>query len=133
MRDGVADPAGLSANELRILIALSGEGEAAGHDLAELMGMNAMNVSRALASLQRMRLIEPVKNNTNRRRKPFRISARGARAYLALQPSIAQVARYVFGVLPVAERAALDVILAKLDRRVMSWQPAERRPHVPRA
>ena len=31
MRDGVADPAGLSANELRLLMALSGEGESAGH------------------------------------------------------------------------------------------------------
>jgi hypothetical protein len=36
MRDGVADPAGYSANELRLLMALSGEGESAGHDLAEL-------------------------------------------------------------------------------------------------
>src|SRR5882762_4426735 len=44
MRDGVADPAGFSSNELRILMALSGEGESAGHDLAELMGMHAMNV-----------------------------------------------------------------------------------------
>lgn len=32
MRDGVADPAGFSSNELRILMALSGEGESAGHD-----------------------------------------------------------------------------------------------------
>src|SRR5262249_32710498 len=41
MRDGVADPAGFSSNELRILMALSGEGDSAGHDLAELMGMHA--------------------------------------------------------------------------------------------
>ena len=61
MRDGVADPAGLSSNELRILMALSGEGESAGHYLAELMGMHAMNVSRALASLHAMGLVEPVK------------------------------------------------------------------------
>ena len=36
MRDGVADPAGFSSNELRILMALSGEGESAGHDLARV-------------------------------------------------------------------------------------------------
>jgi len=133
MRGGVADPAGFSSNELRILMALSGEGESAGHDLAELMGMHAMNVSRALTSLHHMGLVEPAKNTKNRRRKPYRISARGARAHMALEPYIAQVARHVFGALTARERTALKQILAKLDRQVAAWQPSERRPHVPRA
>ncbi len=77
MRDGVADPAGLSSNELRILMALSGEGESAGHDLAELMGMHAMNVSRALASLHAMGLVEQVRKPRNRRRKPYRVEHAG--------------------------------------------------------
>ena len=133
MRDSVADPAGLSANELRILMALSGEGESAGHSLAELMGMHAMNVSRALASLHAMDLIEPVRRRGNRRRKPYRVSARGARAHVALEADLAQVARFLFGVLTARERASLRQILAKLDRQVLTWQPSERRPHVPRA
>src|SRR5260370_30947804 len=133
MRDGVADPAGFGSNELRILMALSGEGESAGHDLAELRGSHAMNVSRALASLHHMGLVEPAKNIKNRRRKPYHISARGARAHVALEPSIAQVARHLFGALTARERAALEQILAKLDRQVEAWQPSERRPHVPRA
>lgn len=133
MRDGVADPAGFSSNELRILMALSGEGESAGHDLAELMGMHAMNVSRALSSLHAMGLVEAARNSKNRRRKPYRISRRGASAHVALQPRIAQIARFLFGALKPAERQALRKILGKLDRQVMAWQPAERRPHVPRA
>jgi DNA-binding MarR family transcriptional regulator len=133
MRDGVADPTGFSANELRILMALSGEGESAGHDLAELMGMHAMNVSRALSSLHTMGLVEPAKNSKNRRRKPYRISARGSAAYIALQPRIAQIADFLFGALTTAERGALEKILAKLDGQVMAWQPDVRRPHVPRA
>jgi DNA-binding MarR family transcriptional regulator len=133
MRDGVADPAGLSSNELRILMALSGEGESAGHSLAELMGMHAMNVSRALASLQAMGLVEQVRQARNRRRKPYRVSARGAKAHVALQADIAQVARFLFGALTAQERASLKRILAKLDRQVLAWQPSERRPHVPRA
>jgi DNA-binding MarR family transcriptional regulator len=133
MRDGVADPAGFSSNELRILMALSGEGESAGHDLAELMGMHAMNVSRALTSLRRMGLVEPARNIKNRRRKPYRISARGARAHVALEPYIAQIARHLFGALTASERAAFRKTLAKLDRQVQMWQPAERRAHVPRA
>lgn len=133
MRDGVADPAGFSSNELRILMALSGEGESAGHDLAELMGMHAMNVSRALSSLHAMGLVEPAKNSKNRRRKPYRISARGAAAHIALEPRIEMVAGFLFGVLSATERRTLHKILTKLDRQVLSWQPAERRPHVPRA
>jgi DNA-binding MarR family transcriptional regulator len=133
MRDAVADPAGLSSNELRILMALSGEGESAGHSLAELMGMHAMNVSRALASLHAMGLVEPVERRNNRRRKPYRVSAQGARAHLALEVNLGQVARFLFGVLTTQERASLKKTLAKLDRRVLTWQPSERRPHVPRA
>jgi DNA-binding MarR family transcriptional regulator len=133
MRGGVGDPAGFSANELRILMALSDEGESAGHDLAELMGMHAMNVSRTLASLHDMGLVEQVENSGNRRRKPYRISARGAAAYVALEPLIAQIARFLFGALTAGERYRMKRILAKLDRQVLQWQPSERRPHVPRA
>jgi len=133
MRGGVADPAGLSCNELRILMALSGEGESAGHDLAELMGMHAMNVSRALSSLRKMRLVEPAADTRNRRRKPYRVSTRGAVAHTALEPDISDVARFLFSAVTVRERAELERIIAKLDRQLMKWQPRERRPHVPRA
>jgi DNA-binding MarR family transcriptional regulator len=97
------------------------------------MGMHAMNVSRALTSLHHMGLVEQAKNTKNRRRKPYRISTRGARAHVALEPYITQVARHLFGSLTVRERNALEQILAKLDRQVQAWQPSERRPHVPRA
>jgi DNA-binding MarR family transcriptional regulator len=133
MRDGVADPAGLSSNELRILMALSGEGESAGHYLAEMMGMHAMNVSRALASLRTMGLVESVRDSANRRRKPCRISTRGAKTHVALEPHLAEVARFLFGALTAQELTTLRKILDKLDRRVLAWQPSDRRPHVPRA
>jgi len=133
MRDGVADLAGFSSNELRLLMALYDEGVSAGHDLAELMGMQAMNVSRALASLHAMGLIEAVENSSNRRRKPYRVSARGAKTYTAMKPNIAQVSRFLFGILTARERNQLRRLLARLDRRVLQWQPEERRPHVPRA
>jgi DNA-binding MarR family transcriptional regulator len=114
-------------------MALSGEGEAAGHDLAELMGMHVMNVSRALATLRRMKLVEPAPNSKNRRRKPFRLSDRGKAAHLSLEPNISDVARFLFSVLSSAERTSFRTILAKLDRQVLAWQPRETHPHVPRA
>ena len=95
--------------------------------------MHAMNVSRALASLQAMGLVEQVRQARNRRRKPYRVSARGAKAHVALEADIAQVARFLFGALTTPERASLKKILAKLDRQVQAWQPSELRPHVPRA
>ena len=133
MRDGVADPSGFSSNELRILMALSGEGESAGHDLAELMGMHAMNVSRALASLHDMGLVEPAADDSNRRRKPFRVSAAGDDAYKALQPRIAEVAAHLFGTLSVRERESLRTVIATLDGQLENWEPSETHPHVPRA
>ncbi len=133
MRDGVADLAGFSSNELRLLMALYDEGVSAGHHLAELMGMQAMNVSRALASLHAMGLVEPVENSSNRRRKPYRVSERGARTYTAMKPNIARISRFLFGILTARERSQLKRLLARLDTRVLQWQPEERRPHVPRA
>jgi succinate dehydrogenase flavin-adding protein (antitoxin of CptAB toxin-antitoxin module) len=50
-----------------------------------------------------------------------------------MEPLIAQIARYLFGALTAAEREGLKRLLAKLDQRVLAWQPSERRPHVPRA
>jgi DNA-binding MarR family transcriptional regulator len=133
MRDGVADPSGLSPNELRILMALSGEGPSAGHDLAELMGMHTMNVSRALTSLARMGLVERVRDQRNLRRKPYRVSGRGAAAHRALLPRIGEIAADLFGSLSARDRAALRRMLAVLDAQVVAWQPRVKRQHVPRA
>jgi DNA-binding MarR family transcriptional regulator len=97
------------------------------------MGMHAMNVSRALASLRAMGLVEQVMSTRNRRRKPYRVGARGAKKRVALEPDLARVARFLFGVLTAQERTSLRKILAKLDGQVRSWQPDDGRPHVPRA
>jgi DNA-binding MarR family transcriptional regulator len=133
MRDGVADPEGLSLNELRILMALGGEGEAAGHDLAEVMGMQPMNVSRALATLSALGLAEEADDPANRRRKPYRLSEQGRVRHAAMGTEIADIATVIFGTLSASERAAFSKILAKVDARVADWQPATPRRHVPRA
>jgi hypothetical protein len=40
------------------------------------------------------------------------------------------VRRILFGALLNSERYSLKRILTKLDRRVLQWQPSERRRHV---
>ncbi len=132
MRDMVADPEGLSVTELRILLALGGEGALAGHDLAELMAMQPMNVSRALAGLTEMGLVEPVQNMGNRRRKPHQLSARGQAKFAAMQPEMRAVADFVFGGLSEAKRAQASKLLATLDSRLASWQTPSTAPHVTR-
>lgn len=121
MQDGVAAPAGISSNELKIMMALVGEGERAGHELAELMGMQAMNVSRALAALADRGWVEPATDETNRRRKPYRLSAAGWKAYHAMDPEIQGVAHFLFKTLNPTERAGMAAVLDKLYRQVLGW------------
>jgi hypothetical protein len=61
------------------------------------------------------------------------VSARGAKAHVALEADLARVASFLFGGLTARERTSLRQILAKLDRQVLTWQPSEPHPHVPRA
>jgi DNA-binding MarR family transcriptional regulator len=121
MRDGVAVPVGVSPNELKIIIALGGEGERAGHELAELMGMIPMNVSRALASLSERGWVEEVIDSSNRRRKPHRLSAEGWRAYREMGPRMEDVATFLFSTLEPNERAGMSAVLDKLYDQVMGW------------
>ncbi len=132
MRDGVADPEGLSLNELRVMMSLGGEGEMAGHELAELIGMQPMNVSRALATLIGIGWVEQVNDLSNRRRKPHRLSAAGWDAHAAMGPEVAAVAAFLCKTLTSADRAALGKILDKLTAQVEAWQPPRLRPHVAR-
>ncbi len=122
MADAVATPEGVSPNELRVLMALGGERQAAGHALAELIGMQPMNVSRALAGLHARGWVEPVEDATNRRRKPFRLSAAGWQAHRAMTPEMKAVADFIFTDLSPAERGRLEKIADKLIRRTTAWE-----------
>ena len=122
MKDLVADPEGLTLNEIRALMSIGGEGELAGHELSEVIGMPPMNASRALASLEARGWIEPAEDPDNRRRKPYRISARGLDAYRAMIPEIAAAAEFLFDGMSEAERRQLGRIAQKLMGRIAEWR-----------
>ena len=128
MEDGVARPSGLSINELRIMMCLRGEGSCAGHDITDLMAIPPMNVSRALAALTQRGWIEPACDPANRRRRPVRLSAAGARACDAMEPDIDAVARYLLGSLAAKDadslQRALDSVIGRLER----WPQEHRQP-----
>jgi len=132
MRDDVADPEEVSVTELRIVLMLGGEGALAGHELAEMMAMQPMNVSRALASLLKMGLIEMVDNSTNRRRKPYRLTEAGRRKYVAMRGRMASVAGFLFKDFDRAEQEQAAASLAHMDRRLTEWETPPDLRHVKR-
>jgi DNA-binding MarR family transcriptional regulator len=133
MRDDVADPEDVSVTELRIILALGGEGDLAGHDLAELMAMQPMNVSRALGTLLDLGLVEQVDNSENKRRKPYRLSKSGQAKFASMTQRMAHVSEFVFEALNKDEMKRIGPILAKLDQHLCEWESPPDPQHVRRA
>jgi DNA-binding MarR family transcriptional regulator len=121
MKDGVCDPSGVSQIELKVMMALSGEGELAGHDLVEIMGLPAMNVSRALAALKSRGWIEEAADPVNRRRRPVRLSAAGRGASERLQPAVEQVAEALLGSLTARQRREFGAISDTIIAAMIEW------------
>jgi DNA-binding MarR family transcriptional regulator len=133
MRDDVADPEQVSVTELRIILALGGEGNLAGHDLAELMAMQPMNVSRALATLLDLGLVEQIDNSQNKRRKPYRLSSAGKIKFTKMTERMAHVGEFVFEVLDKDELKYASTILEKMDRHLCDWASPPDLRHIRRA
>ncbi|OYW48242.1 MAG: hypothetical protein B7Y36_11015 [Novosphingobium sp. 28-62-57] len=121
MREGVAEPLGLTPTDLRIILALGGEGELAGHDLSEIMGVPPMNVSRALAVLAERGLVEPGRNRSNRRRKPVRLTAAGEALFAQTVPAMERVGANLFKGVSQRDRDAFRRVAAAVLARIGIW------------
>lgn len=121
MRDGVCEPHGVSHTEAKVLMALVGEGERAGHDLVEIIGASPMNVSRAIMALKDRGWIEDGVDNDNRRRKPVRLTAAGRAAYQSMLPAMQGVADALFGGLTVRQRQQFAALSEKLLDAMIAW------------
>jgi DNA-binding MarR family transcriptional regulator len=108
----------ISLNEFRLLMAIGRIGASASHELAEHTGVNAMSVSRAVATLQRNGRILVETDPGNRRRKVLRLTEEGERLYEAMRPQTQLVADYLVDGLPEADVAKLDELLGKLIARL---------------
>lgn len=123
MREGVADPMGITPTDLRIVLALGGEGELAGHELSDIMGVAPMNVSRAVTSLIQRGLVEPGLDQTNRRRKPVRLSDEGQALFSRTLPIMAKVSADLFKGVPVRDREAFRRTAATVLGRIGRLTP----------
>lgn len=121
MKDGVCDPSGVSQIELKVMMALAGEGELAGHDLVEIIGIPAMNVSRALAALKERGWIEDAVDPVNRRRRPVRLSAAGLDAYQQTLPAIEAVAEALLSGLTPRQHREFAAISEKIIAAMIAW------------
>jgi len=122
MRAGVAEPLDLPSTDLRIILALGGEGELAGHELSGITGVPPMNVSRALVALREKGLVEPSEDTRNRRRKPCRLSADGQAMFDRTVPAMAEVSRQLFIDFSSRDRAAFRRAASRLLARMTQWQ-----------
>lgn len=121
MREGVADPLGLTTTDLRIVLALGGEGELAGHELCEIMGVAPMNVSRAITGLMERGLVEPGLDRSNRRRKPVRLSTAGEHLFADTIPAMTMVGADLFKGVPQRDREAFRRVAASVLARIGRW------------
>ena len=121
MKDVLVDPTGVSQVELKVLLALSGEGALAGHDLVEIMGLPAMNVSRALASLRERGWIEDAEDADNRRRKPVRLTPAGWAEFKVLEPGINLLAEALLGHLSPKQAREFSATADTIIARMTGW------------
>lgn len=121
MKEGVCDAAGISQIELKVMMALAGEGPLAGHDLVNIMGVPAMNVSRAIATLKDRGWVEDARDPENRRRKPVRLTAAGEATYGGLAPALESVASALVGGLTAAQQRQFAQAADKVIAAMADW------------
>ena len=121
MKEGVCDAAGVSQIEVKVLMALAGEGALAGHDLVNIMGVPAMNVSRAIAALKDRGWVEDACDPDNRRRKPVRLTAAGENVYIGLGPALESVAGALLGGLTAPQQRHFAQAADKVIAAMSDW------------
>lgn len=104
----------ISLNEFRVMMLIGFYGTTASHELVELTGVNAMSISRAVATLEKNGRVVTVPDPNNRRRKRLTLTAEGEKLFRIMRPSTDQVAEYLLSQLKSHEKATLDHILRTL-------------------
>ena len=108
----------ISVNEFRLLMTIGALGRTASHEVAELTGVNAMSVSRAVSALQKHGRVLVEVDESNRRRKWLSLSDEGRRLYEIMRPQTETVAHYLFSELDRAEVAGFANIVERLIERL---------------
>ncbi|MFB0612730.1 MarR family winged helix-turn-helix transcriptional regulator [Aurantiacibacter poecillastricola] len=108
----------ISVNEFRLLMTIGALGRTASHEVAELTGVNAMSISRAVSALQKHGRIVVERDEGNKRRKWLSLSEEGARLYQIMRPQTETVAHYLFSQLDRDELAGFASTVERLIERL---------------
>lgn len=110
----------LGIPEWRVLAVLAQEPGLSAAEVAARTAMDKVAVSRAVAALHRSGRLLRGADARDRRRSRLRLSAAGTAVYREVVPVARRIERELLDALSVADRAALDRILATLQSRVQT-------------
>lgn len=109
----------ITLNEFRVLMMVGEIGATASHELAVMLGVNTMAISRAVGALGRQGRIEATVDPASRRRKILRLTDAGEQLYREMLPASLTVADYLFEALRPHELMTFDhfiqVLLDQLE------------------
>lgn len=108
----------ISLNEFRVLMVIGQLGVTASHELAQILGVNTMAVSRAVAALNRHGRVAVATDPQSRRRKTLQLTAEGERLWREMMPASVKVADYLFEALRPDEVMAFDHYVRTLTERL---------------
>ncbi len=108
---------GLTIAEWRLMAVLGEGAPRSAGEVAALTAMDKVRVSRAVHGLRRRGLLDRRPDAGDRRRAALRLTAEGAAVYRRIVPLARALEAELMAALDPAERAELDRLLAKLQRR----------------
>lgn len=124
-----ADTYGISPPEWRVLATLGEYPQMTARDVSGHSGMHKTQVSRAVLSLEKRRLLARFPSTADRREEILSLSAAGRRIYETLAPMALRYERGLLQGLSPRERATLDRLIRHLMTRASTpWLPAADQP-----
>jgi DNA-binding MarR family transcriptional regulator len=114
---------GLSIAEWRVIAVLGLEPGLSAADVAERTAMDKVAVSRAVSSLLRSRRVVRTRANGDRRRSELKLSRQGENVYWRVVPFARHYEQKLLADLSASERANLDQLLNRLQRRARELGP----------
>lgn len=121
MTIGLCQPMGLKQAELKILMALAGEGALAGCDLSEVLGISAMTVSRSATLLKRRGWVEEQALPSNRLRKLFALTDAGREAHTRVMAHLHPIGQDLLCALDPTQIQALAASVDTFSDEVVRW------------
>jgi DNA-binding MarR family transcriptional regulator len=105
---------GLTAAEWRAMAVLNDFEPLSAKEIVARSSMDKVNVSRAVAGLQKARLLDRHVDPTDRRRVLLRLTPQGRKVLRDLVPSVLEVERRLLEGLDESERATLITLMARV-------------------